>query len=200
MNSRKIYKAKQGGFITDSQYKSNLVKNGVKTWEEKTSEFKPTKTNLNQTGITKINTTKVKIPNEKLEQERLRDLTGQWDLKKVKEDELDNWRNIFAYASILSSDEKAQPDIFNKVRGITYDLILRDIELIRQACRKYGENVKIELKGNSTTNSLTGQNVYYKNDGDGVSSINGLPSDVDPNLGESRGSGADTFLRMNDYI
>ena len=113
---------------------------------------------------------------------------------------LDNWRNIFAYASILSSDEKAQPDIFNKVRGITYDLILRDIELIRQACRKYGENVKIELKGNSTTNSLTGQNVYYKNDGDGVSSINGLPSDVDPNLGESRGSGADTFLRMNDYI
>ena len=89
MNSRKIYKAKQGGFITDAQYKSNLAKNGVKTWEEKTPEFKPPKTNLNQTGVPKINTTKVKIPNEKLEQERLRDLTGQWDLKKVKEDELD---------------------------------------------------------------------------------------------------------------
>ena len=89
-NINSAYKAKQGGFITDAQYKSNLAKNGVKTWEEKTPEFKPPKTNLNQTGVPKINTTKVKIPNEKLEQERLKNLTGQWDLKKVKSDELDN--------------------------------------------------------------------------------------------------------------
>ena len=89
-NINSAHRAKQGGFISDAQYKSNLEKNGVKIEKEKTYEFKLPELNANQNGVPEINTIKVKIPNEKLEQERLRDLTGQWDLKKIDQDELDN--------------------------------------------------------------------------------------------------------------